>query len=354
MLFRIARHRDSHRPDLAHPFSRANMRHQFVCVPEAVLRRHERRLALRRIAPQCHDPAHAYLRAVPTADLNTTFGLSIAVFLLIQVFGISHKGLGGFTKEIFTAPFHAESTPMKMVLAPANASLFSLARPTLEARLRPGDAAVVLGAGTMGALAAKGLAELPGVRTVVVNRSAERAAALAEKLGVESLGLEAFVAEPPRETRALVCALGVPGLVGRALLERLPRPLLVVDLGVPRNVEAGAAAAVGASLLDVEALREIGAERRRQLAGQLARAEQLVQAEVERAMAEWTERQLAPSIRHLRELYRATLGESVTPEEAERLAHKFAHVPVKGLRAIARTYGLEAARLFLAETGLAE
>ena len=78
------------------------------------------------------------------------------------------------------------------------------------------------------------------------------------------------------------------------------------------------------------------------------------QAEVERAMAEWTERQLAPSIRHLRELYRATLGESVTPEEAERLAHKFAHVPVKGLRAIARTYGLEAARLFLAETGLAE
>ena len=67
-----------------------------------------------------HDPAHAYLRIVPTADLNTTFGLSIAVFLLIQVFGISHKGLGGFTKEIFTAPFHAESTPMKILLAPAH------------------------------------------------------------------------------------------------------------------------------------------------------------------------------------------------------------------------------------------
>jgi F-type H+-transporting ATPase subunit a len=42
------------------------------------------------------DPEHAYLRVVPTADLNTTFGLSIAVFLLIQVFGISHKGVGGF------------------------------------------------------------------------------------------------------------------------------------------------------------------------------------------------------------------------------------------------------------------
>ena len=70
-----------------------------------------------------HDPAHAYLRVVPTADLNTTLGLSLAVFLLIQVFGISHKGVGGFTREIFTAPFHAHSTGMKIALAPANVLL---------------------------------------------------------------------------------------------------------------------------------------------------------------------------------------------------------------------------------------
>jgi F-type H+-transporting ATPase subunit a len=67
-----------------------------------------------------HDPAHAYLRVVPTADLNTTLGLSLMVFLLIQVFGISHKGIGKFTKEAFTAPFHAEGTVMKILLAPAN------------------------------------------------------------------------------------------------------------------------------------------------------------------------------------------------------------------------------------------
>ncbi len=66
------------------------------------------------------DASHAYLRAVPTADLNTTFGLSIAVFLLTLVFGLKHKGAVGFTREIFTAPFHADSMPMKIVLAPAN------------------------------------------------------------------------------------------------------------------------------------------------------------------------------------------------------------------------------------------
>ena len=67
-----------------------------------------------------HDPHHAYLRVVPTADLNVTFGLSLMVFLLIQVFGISHKGFGQFVGEAFTAPFHAEGMVGKILLAPAN------------------------------------------------------------------------------------------------------------------------------------------------------------------------------------------------------------------------------------------
>jgi F-type H+-transporting ATPase subunit a len=67
-----------------------------------------------------HDPAHAYLRVVPTADMNTTLGMSIGVFMLIHYFGIAHKGIGLFTKEIFTAPFHAHSTIGIIALAPAN------------------------------------------------------------------------------------------------------------------------------------------------------------------------------------------------------------------------------------------
>src|SRR5690606_28336277 len=49
-----------------------------------------------------------------------TLGLSLMVFLLIQVFGISHKGVGKFTKEAFTAPFHAEGAVGKIALAPVN------------------------------------------------------------------------------------------------------------------------------------------------------------------------------------------------------------------------------------------
>jgi len=46
-----------------------------------------------------------YFRAVPTADLNQTFALSISVFFLIFFYAIKAKGLKGFTKEVLTKPF---------------------------------------------------------------------------------------------------------------------------------------------------------------------------------------------------------------------------------------------------------
>src|SRR5260370_1611056 len=61
-----------------------------------------------------------HLRTVATADLNTTVGMALGVFLLIQWVGITHKGFGVFAGEWFTAPFHAHSTPLKIILAPIN------------------------------------------------------------------------------------------------------------------------------------------------------------------------------------------------------------------------------------------
>lgn len=44
-------------------------------------------------------------KAVPTSDLNTTFALSLTVFLLTIFFSFKAKGVGGFVHELFTAPF---------------------------------------------------------------------------------------------------------------------------------------------------------------------------------------------------------------------------------------------------------
>ena len=54
-----------------------------------------------------HDPHHAYMRVVPTADLSTTLGLSTSVLMICIYYDIKSKGLGGWIHELFCAPFGA-------------------------------------------------------------------------------------------------------------------------------------------------------------------------------------------------------------------------------------------------------
>lgn len=56
-----------------------------------------------------------YFRAVPTADLNQTFALSISVFFLIFFYSIKMKGWRGFTKEVFTKPFGIWFFPVNII-----------------------------------------------------------------------------------------------------------------------------------------------------------------------------------------------------------------------------------------------
>jgi F-type H+-transporting ATPase subunit a len=62
-----------------------------------------------------HNISEHGFRYVPTADVNTTFALSISVLVLTVYFAISVKGLGGWLHELFCAPFGAHP-----LLWPAN------------------------------------------------------------------------------------------------------------------------------------------------------------------------------------------------------------------------------------------
>ena len=57
-----------------------------------------------------------YMRVVPSADLNITFGLSITVFLLILYYSIKIKGIGGFAKELAFQPFGKAMLPFNLLL----------------------------------------------------------------------------------------------------------------------------------------------------------------------------------------------------------------------------------------------
>jgi F-type H+-transporting ATPase subunit a len=59
-----------------------------------------------------HDPQHAYLRVVPTADLSMTMGLSFSVLLLCLYYNVKIKGAGGWAHELVTAPFGTSKNPI--------------------------------------------------------------------------------------------------------------------------------------------------------------------------------------------------------------------------------------------------
>jgi F-type H+-transporting ATPase subunit a len=59
-----------------------------------------------------HDPHHAYMRVVPTADLSMTMGLSVSILLICLYYNVKIKGLGGWAHELVTAPFGTSKNPV--------------------------------------------------------------------------------------------------------------------------------------------------------------------------------------------------------------------------------------------------
>jgi F-type H+-transporting ATPase subunit a len=67
------------------------------------------------IALGTHSISEHGFRIVPTADVNTTFALALSVWILMLVFSVQAKGLGGFLHEIFCAPFGAKLFPLNVL-----------------------------------------------------------------------------------------------------------------------------------------------------------------------------------------------------------------------------------------------
>jgi F-type H+-transporting ATPase subunit a len=63
-----------------------------------------------------HDPHHAYLRVVPTADLSVTMGLSVGVLIVCLVYNVKIKGVGGWAHELVSAPFGTSKNPIFAVI----------------------------------------------------------------------------------------------------------------------------------------------------------------------------------------------------------------------------------------------
>ena len=217
-----------------------------------------------------------------------------------------------------------------------------------------GREVVVVGAGAMAALAVKHLRHR-GVGTArILNRSLEHARALAGRVLAEHGGLD-DVADALRSADLIVSATGAAGTViersavAKAVSSRGGRQLVLLDLAVPRDVEPATASLDGATVIDVDSLRERLLERGAETADDIARAQEIVADEVRRYVARRRGDELAPLIRRIRQRGDEVVhGELVrfgsrlsrlTPDEREAvealargIAAKLLHDPIVALK----------------------
>jgi glutamyl-tRNA reductase len=230
----------------------------------------------------------------------------------------------GATGPALTALFHAAARAGRTVRSDTSvgaapdafiAAGADLAAETLGGL--EGKVALVVGAGQMSALALKHLRRR-GVGTVrVLNRSIERARALAERAGAEHGDLEALP-DAIAAADLVISATGAAGIIVtedvlRAAVSGRERPLFVLDLAVPRDVDPEAAAIEGVRLVDIDGLREALEARDDGAPEDIARAHDIVGAEVHRFTLRRRSERLAPLIHALRER-----GDAAAAAELER------------------------------------
>ncbi len=179
-----------------------------------------------------------------------------------------------------------------------------------------GRRVLVLGAGEMARLSAQHLAS-QGAAITVLNRTVARAEALAAEVGGRAAGLEALEAELPAADVVISAAPAVPAALEPAALAgamaRRRRPLVLVDLAVPRAVPAGAGQVEGVYLADVDDLDRLMRAAQAGRAAAAADAERIVDDEVDRYARAEAERRAAPVIQELR-----TRAQAIAREEVVR------------------------------------
>jgi glutamyl-tRNA reductase len=181
---------------------------------------------------------------------------------------------------------------------------------------------VVLGAGETSELMARALADQGAGTIFVANRHADRALSLAERFGGTVVGLDDLPDQLIRADIALCSTSSPHPIVGREELElvmgeRGGRSLLLIDIAVPRDVDAACGALDGVTLYDIDDLQAVVARNLSTRAGEVPRAEEIVEEEIHR-FARWLgQLDALPTVSALREHGNA-LVEQVLAENGER------------------------------------
>jgi len=188
-----------------------------------------------------------------------------------------------------------------------------------------GRRVAVVGAGEMARLSAQHLAG-EGATVAVLNRTLAHAEALAAQVGGTAHGLDALEAEILRAD-VLVSAAPIAPAAFRpeqmaAASRARRRPLVMVDLAVPRAIPPETGAVRDVYLCDVDDLDRVMAAAQDQRAAAAAEAERIISGELARWAREQAERRAAPIIREIR-----SRASAIAHEEVERTLRRIGEDP---------------------------
>jgi glutamyl-tRNA reductase len=228
---------------------------------------------------------------------------------------------GPLLDRLFRQAIHAgKKVRTETAIAESPASVSSAAAALAEQVFGDlqGCKVLLVGAGKIGELAARNLASRGAEIAVVANRSLEKAQEMTERFGGRAVTLADLPAELGRVDVVLTSTSAPGQVLSQAdvvprLAERKGRPLFLIDIAVPRDLDPAIHDLDGCYLYDIDDLESVVAESlagRRREAG---RAEAIVLDEAERFRAWQASRDVVPAIASLR-----ALAEEIRESELER------------------------------------
>ncbi len=217
-----------------------------------------------------------------------------------------------------------------------------------------GRTILLIGAGKMSELAARHLHRAGARRILVTNRTRERADQMAAVFEGTVVPYEQFGASLV-EADIVITSSGAPHYIldraamHRTMQQRRNRPIFLIDIAVPRNIEPAVNQIDNVFLYDIDDLGRVVEQNRVGRLEEAADAERIVEEEVEKMLVRMREREVTPTIvtlqERLEELRQAEVARvrgrlgGLTPQQEEAIESltrsmmaKIAHGPIAELR----------------------
>src|ERR1700692_2250015 len=232
---------------------------------------------------------------------------------------------GPHLNKLFQAAFSAAKRVRTETRIGANAVSLASATVSLARRMFEDLSAhnvLLIGAGDMNALTARHFTSAGIKRMVIANRTLGRAQALAAELKAHAVGLEDLDKELAQADIVIACTASAVPLITKSSAEaairaRRRRPIFMVDLAVPRDIDPAVADLEDVYLFSIDDLQQLIDENRQQRVVAAGGARLVIDEEVARFLTESRAQDAGPAIRALRQ--QADGIRSHTVEQARRM-----------------------------------